>query len=158
MVPARVTIICRAYLELLVTTRTDKTVVSAIKLPFQWLDAFTFLCNKLNFIISLSHEKKFSQIFESLARKWNTLERNGLTTVATWLKQRESITHNSNFSYLKLLEVPCSSSYPSFTVFDWYEHVDKQSPISNLTKLITHWHRKQMWANQSYVTEVTRKT
>jgi len=31
--------------------------------------------------------------------------------MATWLTQRESITHNSNF-----LVVPCSSSYPSFTV------------------------------------------
>jgi len=95
MVPAWVMIICWAYHELLVITRT---VVSAIKLPFMWLDAFTFLCNKLNFIVFFSHEKKISQISESLARKWITLERNGLTTMATWVMQRESITHNSNFS------------------------------------------------------------
>jgi len=36
--------------------------------------------------------KENLQILESLARKWNTLERNGLATVPTWLKQRESIT------------------------------------------------------------------
>jgi len=52
-----------------------------------------------------------SRILERLARKWSTLERNGLTMVATWL--RESITHNSKF-----LVVPCSSSYPSFAVYD----------------------------------------
>jgi len=57
-----------------------------------WLDVFTFLCNKLNFIAFFSREKKISQISESLARKWTTLERNGLAAVATWLKQRESKT------------------------------------------------------------------
>jgi len=67
-------------------------VVSAIKLPFMWLDVFTFLCNKLNFIVFFSREKKISQILESLTRKWNALERNRLATVATWLKQKESIT------------------------------------------------------------------
>jgi len=67
-------------------------VVSAIKLPFMWLDMFTFLCNKLNFIVFFSYEKKISQILESLARKWNTLDRNRLATVASWFKQRESIT------------------------------------------------------------------
>jgi len=46
----------------------------------------------------VSHKKKISQILERLARKKNTLEQNGLATVATWLTQRESITHNSNFS------------------------------------------------------------
>jgi len=60
-----------------------------------WLDVFTFLCNKLNFIVFFSHERKISQILESLARKWNTLERNEFATVATWLKQGESITNNS---------------------------------------------------------------
>ena len=70
-------------LKLLVITRTDEPVVSAIKLPFLWLDVFTFLCNKPNFIVFFSHEKKISKILESLGRKWNTLERNGLTTVAT---------------------------------------------------------------------------
>ena len=95
-------------------------MVSAIKLPFLWLDVFKFLCNKLNFIVFFSHEKKISQILESLARKWNTLERNGLITVTTRLKQRESITLNSNFSWLKLcLVVPCRSSYPSFTVLSY---------------------------------------
>ena len=29
---------------------------------------------------------EISQMLESLARKWNTLEQDGLTTVATWLK------------------------------------------------------------------------
>jgi len=62
-----------------------------------WLNVFTFLYNKLNFIVLFSHEKKISQILESLVRNWNTLAQNGLATVATWLKQRESITHNSNF-------------------------------------------------------------
>jgi len=38
-----------------------------------WLDVLTFLCDKLNFIVFFAHEKKISQILESLARKWNTL-------------------------------------------------------------------------------------
>jgi len=54
------------------------------KLPFLWLDVFTFLWNKLNFIIFFLHEKKISQILERLARKWNTLEQNGLVTVVTY--------------------------------------------------------------------------
>jgi len=58
------------------------TAVSAIKLPFMRLDVLKFLYNKLNFIVFL-HEKKISQILESLVRKWNTLEQNGLATVAT---------------------------------------------------------------------------
>ena len=74
----------------------------------------TFLCNKLNFIVFFSHEKKISQILESLARKWKTLEQNGLTTVATWLKERESITHNSNFSYLKLFCGPLQFELSKF--------------------------------------------
>jgi len=44
--------------------------------------------------------RKLPQILESLARKWNTPERNELATVATWLMQRDSITqtfYNSNF-------------------------------------------------------------
>ena len=61
MVPTWVIIIRWAYLELLVITRTDK-LISAIKLPFPWLDVFTFLCNMLNFIVFFSHEKKISQI------------------------------------------------------------------------------------------------
>ena len=72
-------------------------MVSAIKLPFLWLDVFTFLCNGLNFIVSFLHEKKVLQILESVARKWNTLERSALALVATWLKQKESKTLNSNF-------------------------------------------------------------
>jgi len=70
-----------------------------------WLDMFTFLGHRLNFVVFFSREKKISQIVESLARKWNTLERNRLATVATWLKRRESITlvkakgeHNSGSS------------------------------------------------------------
>ena len=97
MVPAGVMIICWAYLELVVMTRTDKLWL-VHKLPFLWLDVLTFVCNKLNFNVFFSHEKKISQILESLARKWNTLERNGLSTVVTWLMQRESITHRSSFS------------------------------------------------------------
>jgi len=58
---------------------------------------FTFLRNKLNFIVFFLHEKKTWQILESLARKWKTLERSGLATVAAWPKQRESVTRNSNF-------------------------------------------------------------
>jgi len=65
-------IICWAYLELLVITQLT-TAVSAIKLPFLWLDVFTFFCNKLNFIVFFSHEKNISQILESLASKLNTL-------------------------------------------------------------------------------------
>jgi len=80
MVPAWVMVIFWACLELLVITRTGR------------------LCNKPNFIVFFSREKKISQFLESLARKRNTLEQNGLTTVAKWLMQRESITHNSNFS------------------------------------------------------------
>ena len=91
------------------------TMVSTTKLSFLWLDVFTFLCNKLNFIVFLFTWEESSQILESLGRKWNTLERNGLATVVTWLTQT---FHNSNFSYLKLfwwsLALP---SYPSFTVY-----------------------------------------
>ena len=86
-------LVIRAYLEPLVITQLT-TAVSAIKLPFMWLDVLTFLCNKPNFILFFSHGKKIAQILKSLARKWNTLERNGLAMVATWLKQRESIMHN----------------------------------------------------------------
>jgi len=95
MVPAWVMIVCWAYLEHLVITEL-KTAVSAIKLPFMWLDVSTFLRNKLNFIVFFSREKKISQILESLARKWNTLEGNGFALVAIWLKQREIITHTSD--------------------------------------------------------------
>ena len=48
--------------------------------------------NKLNFGAFFTSEKKISQILESVARKWNTLDRNSLATVATWFKQRESVT------------------------------------------------------------------
>ena len=71
-------VICWAYLEPLVITRTAKLRVSAIRLPFLWLDVVTFLCNNLNFIVFFSHEKKISQILENSARKWNKLKRNGL--------------------------------------------------------------------------------
>jgi len=81
MVPAWVMIIFWVYFELLVITRTDKPRL----VPS-------------NGIVFFSCEKKISQILEISARKWNTLERNGLDTVATWLKQKESITLNSNFS------------------------------------------------------------
>ena len=64
MVPAWIMIICWEYLKLLVIT-----AVSVIRLPFLWLDVFTFLCNKVNFIVFFSHEKKISQILESLTRK-----------------------------------------------------------------------------------------
>ena len=83
MVPVWVMIICWAYLGPLVITQTNKLLVSAIKLLFLVLDVFTFLCDKLNFIVFFSHGKKISQI---LARKWNTLDGNGLAMVATWLK------------------------------------------------------------------------
>jgi len=50
------------------------TAVSAIKLPFLWLDVFTFLCNELNFVVFFSHEikvfKKFSQEMEYTKVKW----------------------------------------------------------------------------------------
>ena len=40
----------------------------------------------------------------------NTLEQNGLAAVATWLKQKESITHNSNFFWwslaVRVIQVP----------------------------------------------------
>jgi len=109
MVPAWVMIICWIYLEFWVITWTDK----------QWLVPPIYLFCGLTSLFFFSHEKKISQILESLARKWNTLERNGLAAVATWLMQRESITRNSNFSSLKLvLVVPCSASYPGLTVYD----------------------------------------
>jgi len=61
-------LVIRAYLEPLVITQLT-TAVSAIKLPFMWLDVLTFLCNKLYFIVFVSHENKIAQILESLARK-----------------------------------------------------------------------------------------
>jgi len=63
-----------------------------------WPDVLTFLGNKPNFIVFFSREKKISQILESLAKKWNTLERNRLDTVATWLKQRENKHTNNQHS------------------------------------------------------------
>jgi len=73
------------------------TVVSATKLPSLWLDKFTFLCNKLNFIAflftweeNLTNFRKFSQEMELTRVKW---ARYGS------LMQRESIIHNSNFFY-----------------------------------------------------------
>jgi len=56
------------------------------------LDMSIFLCNKLNFVVFFSRETKISQILESSARKWNTPELNRLATLATWLKQSESMT------------------------------------------------------------------
>jgi len=82
-----------------------KNTASAIKLPFPKLDVFTFLCNMPNFSVLLFKWEKNLAILESLAWKLNTLERNGLAMVGTWLMHRESITHNSNFSWLKLFGV-----------------------------------------------------
>ena len=51
-------------------------MVSAIKLPFLWLDMFKFLCNKLYFIVfftreeNLSNFRKFSQQMEHTRAKW----------------------------------------------------------------------------------------
>jgi len=80
-------------------TSNWSTVVSATKLPFLWLDMFTFLCNKLNLSVFLFiWEENLTNLRKFIARKWNTLERNGLAMMVTWLMQRESLTHNSNFS------------------------------------------------------------
>jgi len=57
---------------------------------------FIFLCNKLNFIVFLSHEKKIAQILESSARKFNTLERNGLAIYGGHMGKAKG-QHNSNF-------------------------------------------------------------
>jgi len=72
-------IICWAYIKLLVITRTNQLRVSAIKLPFLWLDVFTFLCNKLNFIVFFSHGeenlanfRKFTQEMEYTRAKWTS--------------------------------------------------------------------------------------
>jgi len=89
-------IICWAYLKLLVITGTDKLKL----VPSNYfLCGWMCLHSCVTSLISLFsfHMGRKSQILESLARKWNTLERNGLTMVAT----RESITHDSNFSELK---------------------------------------------------------
>jgi len=97
-------------------------VVSATKLPFLWVDMYTFLCNNLNFIDFLfTNVKKISQILESLVRKWKTLEQNGLATVAISLLQRESITHNSNFFVgplqFELSQLHCMSLYVTIMEF-----------------------------------------
>ena len=101
MVLARVMLICWAYLVLLVRTRTDKLRL----VPSNYL-----FCGWMCLHSCVSHEKKKAQILESLARKWNTLERNGLTTVTIWPTQRESITHNSNFFWwspsVRVIQVP----------------------------------------------------
>jgi len=122
MVPAWVMIICWAYFELLVIACLNwYTAVSAIEVSFQWLDVFTFLCNKHNFIVFFSHEKKISQTLESLVRKWNTLDQNRLATVATWLKQRKSITLNSNFVWwspaIRVIQVSVYSLIFRLTLF-----------------------------------------
>ena len=116
MVPAWVMIIRWAYLKLLFITRTDKLRLVPSNYLFCGL-MFLYSCvASLISLFSFHMRIKSQQILESLARKWNILEQNGLATVAIWLKQRESITHNSNLSYLiPFLVVPCSSSYPSFT-------------------------------------------
>jgi len=93
MVPARVMIICWAYHKLLVITRTDKLPL----VPSNYLSVAGCVTSLTSFFSF--HVKKISQILESLARKWNTLEQNGLAMVATWPNQRESITHNSNFCW-----------------------------------------------------------
>jgi len=54
---------------------------------------FTFLCNKLNLIDFLFTLEENLINFQEME-----LQRNGLAKVATWLMQKESITHNSNFS------------------------------------------------------------
>ena len=97
-------------------------MVSATKLPFLWVDMYTFLCNNLNFIDFLfTNVKKISQILESLVRKWKTLEQNGLATVAISLLQRESITHNSNFFVgplqFELSQLHCMSLYVTIMEF-----------------------------------------
>jgi len=96
MVPAWVMIICWTYLELLVITRTDQLWLVPPKYLFCGWMCLHFCITSLISLFFFPHEKKISQILESLARKWNTLERNGLAAVATWLMQKESITHNSN--------------------------------------------------------------
>jgi len=106
MVPAWVVIICWAYLELLVITRTDQLwLVPPNYLFCGWICLHSCVTS-LTLLFFFSHEKKISQILESLARKWSTLDPSGLTTLATWLMQRESITQNSNFSQLKLFYGP----------------------------------------------------
>ena len=87
-----------AYLELLVITRTDKLrLVPPNYLFCGWICLHSCVTS-LTSLLSFSHEKKISELSKSLARKWNTLERNRLATVVTWLMQRESITYNSNLS------------------------------------------------------------
>ena len=54
---------CLGNDNLLGISWTDKTAVSAIKLPSLWLDVFTFLCKKLYYIVFFSHEKKISGKF-----------------------------------------------------------------------------------------------
>jgi len=65
---------------------------------------------------NLANFRKFSQHMEYTRAKWtrysgHMVKAKGEHNSQLWLKQRESITHNSNF-----LAVSCSSSYPSFTV------------------------------------------
>jgi len=58
-----------AYLEPAVITQTENAV-SAIKSPFMWLDAFTFLRNKLNFIVFFSNFRMFSQEMQCTRANW----------------------------------------------------------------------------------------
>jgi len=74
-----------------------------------WLDVFTFLRNKLNFIVFFSHEKKISDFrnFRKFSRemvdtkaRWtcyggHMVKAKRDDNSQLWLRQRESITHNS---------------------------------------------------------------
>ena len=105
MVPAWLIIICWAHLELLVITRTDKLwLVPSNYLFFGWV-CFHSCVTSLKFHRFLFKWEENLANIESLAGKYNTLERNGFAMVATWLKQRESITLDSNSPAVRVILV-----------------------------------------------------
>jgi len=72
-------------LGLSLITQTDKLLlVPSSYLSCGWMCLHSCVTPLISFF-SFHMRRKFHKFSESLARKWNTLERNGLTTVATWL-------------------------------------------------------------------------
>ena len=115
MVPTWVMIIFWAYLEPLVITRLI-TAVSAIKLPWLWLDVFTLLCNMLNFVVFFTWEenlakfRKFSQEMEYTRAKWTRYDGHMTKAKGEHNSQLRLFLTQTSFGG------PLQFKYPSFTV------------------------------------------
>ena len=142
-----------ANLHTPIETRNCVTGRKMFVRPFLWPDVFTFLYKKLNFSVFFSHEKKISQILENLARKRNTLERKGLAMVATWLKQRESLTQTFLCSpAVRVIQVSLYFIRKTDLCLNWFEVMESctsvsltSSPGMTLTQRIRIWIMAKSW-------------